>query len=198
MDRRTRSTTANPLKRGADRTRTRLHVAFAVVCALAVVCGVMIGQSVWNHGSGAAEEIARHRHTAMATTTAGTRYVASSGVSGLPATEAAATWHYPANRAHTQTVPVPDGTRKGDAVRVWLDDNGDAAAAPPATVDIAASAIGYGTGALCGIVLAAGAVVFVRLRIVDAHSIKAWEAEWADIEPLWSGRLRPGRGTGDD
>lgn len=110
---------------------------------------------------------------------------------------ATATWHYPSHRAHTETVPVPAGTRNGDTVRVWVDETGSAAAAPPGQADIALNAVGIGAGALAGTVLVGGALVAVRLRIVDARSARAWDSEWAGIEPLWSGRLRPGQGADD-
>ncbi|MFH7597894.1 hypothetical protein WDV06_22710 [Streptomyces racemochromogenes] len=194
----TRHAADNPVRRDADRTRTRLHAAFASACLLAAVCGVLVGRSVWDDGSRAVGATAGHRHTVTATTTAGTAYVAAPRSAGPPLPVAPATWHYPGNRAHAQTVSVPAGTRTGDAVQVWVDDRGDAAPAPPATGDVAVRAIGYGTGVLSGIVLAAGALVAVRLRIVDARSARAWETEWAAIEPVWSGRPRPGHGAGDD
>ncbi|MER6216131.1 Rv1733c family protein [Streptomyces sp. NPDC001272] len=198
MHQRTRRTATNPLRRDADRARTRLRTAFALACLLAAVCGVLVGRAVWDDGSRAAQETARHRHSTTATTTAGTAYVATNRSGVQPLTAAPATWHYPAGTAHEQTVPVPAGTRAGDTVRIWVDDHGDAAPAPPTTSDLAVNAAGYGASVLCGIVLAAGAVVCVGRRIVDAHSAREWEAEWADVEPQWSGRLRPGQGTGDD
>ncbi|MEU8435218.1 hypothetical protein AB0F18_20290 [Streptomyces sp. NPDC029216] len=82
---------------------------------------------------------------------------------------APATWHYPAGTAHEQTIPVPAGSRRGDTVRAWVDDHGDAAPAPPTTSDIAVNTIGLDADALCGIALAADALLFVRLRILDAQ-----------------------------
>jgi hypothetical protein len=190
---------ANPLRRDADRTRTRLHVAFALGCLLAVICGIAVGRAVWADGGRAAAETARHRHSTTATTVGDTTSLADARQPGRPpVTVAPATWDYPAHRPHTQTVPVPAETRKGDTVRVWVDDRGDMAPAPPRSHDLAMNAVGLGTGALCGTVLVVGALVFARLRIVDARSARAWEAEWEEVEPLWSGRLRPGQGAGDD
>ncbi|MFK0258900.1 hypothetical protein [Streptomyces sp. NPDC090445] len=199
MHHRTTGARANPLRRNADRTRTRLHVAFALACLLAVICGIAVGRAVWADGSRAAAEAARHRHATTATTIGDATSLADARQPGrAPLTVAPATWDYPAHRAHTQTVPVPAETRKGDTVRVWVDDRGDVAPAPPRAHDVAMNAVGVGTAALCGIVLAAGALLLVRLRIVDGRSARVWETEWEDVEPLWSGRLRPGQGAGDD
>ncbi|MFB6613053.1 hypothetical protein ACIGFK_16260 [Streptomyces sp. NPDC085524] len=198
MDDRTRGPGNNPLRRKADRTRTRLHAAFAVACLIAVFCGVAVGRSAWTDSSRAAESVARHRHDIQAVTVGRTTYRAGDGPSGTRVTVAPATWRYPVDRAHTGTLPVPVGTREGDTVRVWVDDSGNAADEPPETIEIGLDAFGLGMGALTGILLASGLLVRIGLRIVDARSSRAWEAEWEGVEPLWSGRLRPGQGADDD
>ncbi|MFE3579336.1 Rv1733c family protein [Streptomyces vinaceus] len=175
-----------------------MHAAFALTCLLALAVGFALGRAAWTDGHRTAENIARHRHTVTATTVGETTYRAGDQPSSRPVTVATATWHYPSQRPHTETIPVPAGTRNGGTVRVWVDENGRAATAPPRQADIALNAVGIGAGALAGIVLVGGGLVFTRLLIVDARSTRAWETEWADIEPLWSGRLRPGQGAGDD
>lgn len=198
MYQQTQGTGGNPLRRDADRTRTRMHAAFAVTCLLAVTAGVALGRAAWTDGNRAAEGIARHRHTVTATTVSEAAYRAGDQPSSRPVTVASATWRYPSQRPHTATIPVPAGTRIGDAVRLWVDGTGGAATAPPGKADIALRSVGVGAGAMSGIGLAGSALVVLRLRIVDSRSTRAWESEWASIEPLWSGRLRPGQGTGDD
>ncbi|WP_443053261.1 Rv1733c family protein [Streptomyces sp. NBC_00273] len=198
MHRRKRGTRGNPLRRAADRTRTRMHAAFALTCLLAVIAGLALGRAVWTDGHRAAEDTARHRRTVTATTVGGTTLRAGDRPSSPPLTVATATWYYPAHRTHTEAVPVPAATRSGETVRVWVDDDGRAATAPPDRAHIALNAAAAGAGAMAGTVLVGGALVAVRLRIVDARSGRSWETEWAGIEPLWSGRLRPGQGAGDD
>ncbi|MDD9375834.1 hypothetical protein M8Z33_03945 [Streptomyces sp. ZAF1911] len=198
MHHRTKGTGANPLRRDADRTRTHMHAAFALTCLLALIVGFALGRAAWTDGHRTAEKLASHRYTVTATTVGETGYRAGDQPSSRPVTVAAATWHYPSQRPHTETILVPAGTRRGDTVRLWVDGNGRATAAPPSQADVALNAVGIGTGALAGIVLAGGALVALRLRIVDARSARSWESEWAGIEPLWSGRLRPGQGAGDD
>ncbi|WP_423834491.1 Rv1733c family protein [Streptomyces manipurensis] len=188
----------NPLRRDADRTRTRLRAAFALACLLAVVCGVAVGRTAWTDAGRDAAEIARHRHSVAAVTVGETTHRAGDGPSTRPVTVARATWRDHENRVHTETVPVPVVTRSGDTVRLWVDDAGQAASAPPGTPDIALNAIGLGTGAAGAVALAAGVALYARQRIVDARSARAWEREWESVEPRWSGRLRPGQGAGDD
>ncbi|MFD9101791.1 hypothetical protein ACFVZN_12045 [Streptomyces virginiae] len=198
MEHRTQGRGANPLRRHADRARTRLHAAFALTCLLAVVVGLALARAAWTDGHRTAENVARHRHVVTATTTGETTYRAADQPSSRPVAVATATWHFPSQRPHRATVPVPSGTLKGDTVRVWVDDDGSVAAAPPGRADIALDAVGLGAGAVAGIVLVGGSLVAVCLRTVDARSARDWESEWAGIEPVWSGRLRPGPGAGED
>ncbi|MFJ3974422.1 hypothetical protein [Streptomyces sp. NPDC090021] len=198
MHHRTNGTGANPLRRDVDRTRTRMHAAFALTCLLALVAGFAVGRAAWTDGHHAAVDVARHRHVVTATTVGETAHRTEDRPSSRTVTVATATWHYPAQRPHTETIPVPAGTRKGDTVRVWIDDSGRTADAPPGRADIALNAVALGAAAVAGIVLGGGGLVAVRLRMVDARSARAWESEWAGVEPLWSGRLRPGPGAGDD
>ncbi|WP_051699841.1 hypothetical protein [Streptomyces sp. NRRL F-4474] len=188
---------ANPLRRKADRTRVLLHAAFAVACLLAVVCGIAVGRAVWIDAGHAAETLARHRHVVTATAVDGTSYRTGPRPGDRPVVVAPVTWQYPADRRHADTVPVPAQTRKGDTVAVWVDDRGDAATAPPVTADLALRAFGFGAAALTGGVLLAGALARLGIRLVDARSARAWESEWEEVEPLWTGRLHPGPGADD-
>ncbi|MFF4582665.1 hypothetical protein [Streptomyces sp. NPDC001389] len=197
MDDRRSGPGSNPLRRKADRTRTCLHAVFAVACLVAVLCGVAVGRAAWTDGSRAAESLARHRHEVQAVTVGRTTYRAGDGPSGAPVTVAPVTWHYPVDRGHTGALPVPVGTREGDTVRVWVDDAGNAATAPPGAVEVGMDASGLGMGVFTGILLVSGVLVRFGLRLVDARSSRAWEAEWEGVEPLWSGRLRPGREADD-
>ncbi|MFD8022835.1 hypothetical protein ACFV6G_20715 [Streptomyces lavendulae] len=198
MHHRTPRAADNPLMREADRTRARLRVVLVVACLLAAVCGVAVGRSAWTDSRRAAEEIAAHRHSVRAVAVGESAHRAGTGLTGRPVSVAPVTWQDTAHRLHTQSVPVPAATRHGDTVRLWIDDRGNPAPAPPGAAETALNAIGLGAGASAVGVLAAGALVGARLRGVDRRSARAWEREWENVEPRWSGRLRPGQGTGDD
>ncbi|MFI5640035.1 hypothetical protein ACIA8H_21825 [Streptomyces goshikiensis] len=198
MSHRRPGTEANPLRRGADRTRARLRFTFVAACLLAVICGVAAGRSAWTDGGRAAAAIERHRHSVMAVTVGETTYRAGPEPSTRPVPVAPATWRDTLHRVHKATVPVPASTRNGDTIRLWVDDQGNASTAPPGTALIALNAISFGAGTSAVIALAAGAAVYARLRIVDGRSAQAWESEWESVEPRWSGRLRPGQGSGDE
>ncbi|ATZ28635.1 hypothetical protein ACFZBM_09275 [Streptomyces lavendulae] len=198
MHHRTPRAADNPLRRETDRTRARLRVVLVVACLLAAICGVAVGRSAWTDSRRAAEEIAPHRHSVRAVAVGESVHRAGTGLTGRPVSVAPVTWRDTAHRVHTGSVPVPAATRYGDTVRLWIDDRGNPAAAPPGAAETALNAIGLGAGVSAVGVLAAGAFVGARLRGVDRRSARAWEREWESVEPRWSGRLRPGQGTGDD
>ncbi|NBE50664.1 hypothetical protein GUY60_04325 [Streptomyces sp. YC537] len=175
-----------------------MRAVFVLSCLVAVVAAVLLGRAAWADGERSAVEVARHRHLVTGTTVSETNYQTGGDQSSVPASAATATWHFPASRAHTETVPVPAGTRDGDRVQVWVDDEGREAGPPPDRGDTTLYAVEVGVGTLAGTVLAGGALVVVRLRLLDARSAREWEREWARIEPHWSGRLRPGQGADDD
>lgn len=124
MRQRTRGTGGNPLRRDADRTRTRMHAAFVLTCLLAVIAGVALGRAAWMDGNRAAEDIARHRHTVTATTVSETTYRAGDQPSSRPATVATATWRYPL-RARTRR-PFPFLQEPGTATRSGCGSTGTA------------------------------------------------------------------------
>lgn len=198
MHHRTPRAGGNPLSREADRTRARMRLVLVVAWLLAAICGVAVGRSAWTDSRRAAEEIALHRHSVQAVAVGESTFRAGTGLTGRPVSVAPVTWRDPAHRVHTGRVPVPAVTRHGDTVRLWIDDDGNPASAPPGAAETALNAIGLGAGASAVGVLAAGALTGVRLRSVDRRSAREWEREWESVEPRWSGRLRPGPGTGDD
>ncbi|WP_438316813.1 Rv1733c family protein [Streptomyces sp. HUAS TT3] len=192
-------TGANPLRRGADRARTRWHAVFALACVLAVVCAVVTGLAVQAAGERAAEARARLLHRVKATTVAQPVGPEGARAAGAPAASAHATWRYPDSRVHTGPVPVPPRTPPGKAVTIWVDDAGDVSLSPPRTADaITLDAIAAASGALAAVVLCTGALITVRLRRIEARSLRQWEREWERVEPHWSGRARPEQGADDD
>ncbi|MFD7624891.1 hypothetical protein ACFV7Q_02390 [Streptomyces sp. NPDC059851] len=190
---------ANPLRRGADRARARWHAVFALACVLAVVCAIGVGTAVHAAGERAAEARARILHRITATTVAEPVGPEAVRAAGAPSASARATWRYPGSRVHTGLVPVPPRTPVGEAVAIWVDDAGDVSFRPPRTEEaITLDAIAAAAGTLAAIVLGAGGLVSVRLRRIEAGSLRQWDREWARVEPYWSGRARPEQGADDD
>lgn len=64
--------------------------------------------------------------------------------------------------------------------------------------EAAFAAITVGGTVAALIALTAAAVVHLRLRTIEAHSLSAWERDWKRVEPGWSGRLPTESGADDD
>ncbi|GGY43687.1 hypothetical protein [Streptomyces tanashiensis] len=182
---------------GVPGIRAVRRAAPVLVLAIALICGAVAAGMLWNAGARADRALAAHRHQVQATTTG--RAVDPPAVSRqnvVPRSVAPAVWEYPDDVHRSGTVQVPPRTPQGRTVAVWVDDNG-APARPPATgADRALTALAGGTGAaaVAGAV-GVGVIAAVR-RCAEGGRLAAWEREWEQVEPVWSGRLRRGSGPG--
>nr|WSX48491.1 hypothetical protein OG409_05745 [Streptomyces sp. NBC_00974] len=188
----------NELRRPADRIRRRWNVVLALSFLIALICGIVVTTVVWDAGSRAARETARHRHQTEATTVGAAERAVSHRSGGTARVLAPAGWEYPAAQQHSGTVSVPPGTPAGRTVTIWVDDAGAEAPPPSSGAQRAYTAAVAGAGALSLFALASGALVSLRVRLVETRSLAQWEHEWEAVEPRWSGRPRRERGPGDD
>ncbi|MFF5486364.1 hypothetical protein ACFY7Y_26425 [Streptomyces virginiae] len=188
----------NELRRPADRTRRRWNIAFVLSFLIALSCGVVVTTAVWDAESRTAREAARHRHRIEATTVGAVGRAVSNRSGGTSRTVAPAVWEYPAAHRHSDTISVPFGTPAGRTVTIWVDDAGREAQAPSAEARRVLTAAVAGVGSFTLLALATGAVVRLRLLLVETRSLAQWEHEWEAVEPRWSGRLRREKGPGDD
>ncbi|MFF1511247.1 hypothetical protein [Streptomyces sp. NPDC058326] len=181
-------------------TGTAVRTGLILVCVIALVCGAVAAAMLWNAGAGTAREVAAHRHQVQATTTGRAEDPPlASRQGGGPPSVAPAVWQYPDDVGRSGEVEVPRGTPQGRSVTVWVDDRGRPARPPDSTADLALTALAGGTAA-AGAVAASGAGVLALVRRrSEGHRLAAWEREWEQVEPLWSGRLRRGTnpGSGD-
>ncbi|WP_330328843.1 Rv1733c family protein [Streptomyces sp. NBC_00536] len=187
----------NPLRRAADRTRTRWLAAFRLFLLVAVVCGVAAGTAVRDAEARTAQAEALHRHRVSAMTTDQADRVLSGRFSNTRTAMAQASWEYPASHRHTARILVPDGTPAGGAVTLWVDDTGQVTPAPRPDAEVVSTAVAAGAAVSGLLALSAGGLVWFKLRCVDADCLNAWDRAWEDIEPRWSGRLRSEPGAND-
>ena len=83
---------------------------------------------------------------------------------------------------------VPAGTRRGDAVDLWLDARGRTVAPPPGAAAVRQHSVAVGicaTGVTAGIVLLARTAL--RRKVVQRR-LGEWERAWARTGPEWTGR----------
>ncbi|MFE1949662.1 hypothetical protein ACFW9D_04245 [Streptomyces sp. NPDC059524] len=172
------------------------------VLMIALVCGVVAAVALWRADGQAQSQRAAHLHhvTAVTTAAAGTLPEPGSRYGVQPRSVVPARWEQPAGVPRAGKIDVPLGTGKGATVPLWVDDTG-APAQPPGTV------AGRALGALSGgalVTATAGLTMLGCLRLArrrtERHLLAAWEREWEEVEPVWSGRPRRdcGPDTGED
>ena len=85
-------------------------------------------------------------------------------------------------------VPVTGRLPVGGTMRLWVDRDGRVMPAPFTQTD----AVVIGTTAGIGIAALGAAVLtsmwFGLRRLLDARNSVAWDHEWTQVEPVWSGR----------
>ncbi|WP_128978456.1 Rv1733c family protein [Streptomyces roseicoloratus] len=173
------------------------RAALILVLATALICGAVAAGILWTAGARADRELAAHRHQVQAITTGRAEDPPVASRQGAkPRSVAPAVWEYPDDVRRSGTVDVPPRTPQGRTLTIWVDDRGSPARPPGSTADLALTALVGGT-AVAGAVVASGAglLTLVRRRC-EGRRLAAWEREWEQVEPVWSGRLRRGSGPG--
>ncbi|MFD8208872.1 hypothetical protein ACFV2S_21060 [Streptomyces sp. NPDC059695] len=165
----------------------------------ALICGVLAAGLLWYAGARADRELAVHRHRVQATTTGPAREPPAAARFGMkPQAVAPAVWEQPVHVRRSGSIYVPPRTPQGRAVPIWVDDAGVPARPPGSAADRALTSLsgGFAVGGVIG-VTGAGVVLLVRRR-AEGRRLAAWEREWEQVEPVWSGRPRRGSGAGSD
>ncbi|MFF9011672.1 hypothetical protein ACF09C_01690 [Streptomyces sp. NPDC014870] len=183
-----------PLAKGS-----RGRAAYVLVLIVALVCGAVAAGMLWNAGARTDRELAAHRHQVKATTTGPAKDPPAADRYGTqPQALAPAVWEQPAHVSRTGTIHVPPRTPQGRTVTIWVDDAGTPARPPGSAADRAFTSLSGGIAAAGAVgVTGAGVVLLVR-RQGEGHRLAAWEREWEQVEPVWSGRLHRGSDAGGD
>ncbi|HVL85149.1 MAG TPA: hypothetical protein VM367_12805 [Pseudonocardia sp.] len=177
------------LLRPTDRARQVIRRAEILLGAVAVLLAVLVGSAV--HAS----ELERARAGSAlgpvpAVLLEASPFPAQAHVMGAPV-PVAARWTAPDGTPRTGRLWAEPGLPAGATVPVWVDGHGLRADAPlsPAMARLGGWLAGIGTAVGCGILLL-GLAGLAR-RVLDVADDRRWSAEWARIEPRWSGRVPP-------
>jgi hypothetical protein len=184
----------NPLLRRADRARSCLVLlgllAIVTVLALCWLPGLIVQQM--EHAETARQAPHRHQVTAVAVTDS----IASDDpqpFAGATGYQTALGWTYPAGHPHRLAVETPQAERTGAATKLWVDDNGAPVPPPRTASDITMDAMWTSGSALLGEAMLGVGLVAVCRAALHRRAQLAWEREWAQVEPRWTGRA--GRST---
>lgn len=179
----------NPLRRTTDRVQAAVRLAVLVLLVTAVpLAGIVAGRAV-AHVAGQqsrAAQAADHQISAVLTQAApadGIVYPHTAvHVAWTPAR-----WTAPDGAARSGKILAPAGAPKGSRVQVWTDASGTLTD-PPAGDGVVAGlvVISVALTSLAVIYVLVGIQALVR-RVLDRRRMKAWDAEWRAIGPLWNG-----------
>ena len=171
----------NELRRGSD----RLEVAvlwFALLTSLLMMpIGAAIGTSAARAELDQSAETRSSGSTVMATTVDAVPVNPASSIAvSMPAP---ATWTDTTGGPHTVIVQVPQGTRAGSVVKVWLDRDGNPVEPPRPSGVIALYGAIVGIGVfVCGLAGIWFVVALVR-AVLDRWRYTRWQNEWRKVAP---------------
>lgn len=99
-------------------------------------------------------------------------------------------WTAPDGHRHQGVIPVPDGTRAGSHVRLWVNAAGLWAGPPLSRT----AALVRGVEAAVAVPLALAAVLFclgcVVMGVLERQRLTAWETAWTWVGPQWTRQFR--------
>lgn len=189
---------AGPLRRPVDRCMSRSLVVVWLAVVLSVVGAGMAAVALYGSAATEAGRAADRLHRVPAVVRS-EPVQADLSASGSPAGgyRAQATWTYPAGHTVTNEAPVPVTAGPGSRVQVWVDDAGRAMDGPRSTTDIVATTGFLVLGGWAAVLLACAVTYGVRRSRLQARAEEEWQADWAVVEPTWTGRAGGRNGAAD-
>lgn len=182
----------NPLARGLDRVESTAVILVALLALVLVPVMLTLGSLTYANLTEQSEQQARTRHETVAVLIrdAPAMSVSYRGEAVNTKAKVAARWWLPDGTSRTGSMDADYGSKAGTEVPVWLDESGNVVAPPLSAVDSVTTAA---LVAVCGWLTAVGLLAFVCWgvhRVFDRRRYRAWEAEWARVEPDWHHRAR--------
>jgi hypothetical protein len=180
---------AGPLKRGSDRLQVLARVLLVITLLTAVPIALAVVTAAHSQGQAvaAAEAADRHQVTAMLLDDAA--LPADAGIADPGTMTATVSWTGPSGNARKGVVAVPREARAGSTVTIWIGRDGDVARRPASPSDVAAEATGLGLVILMAISLVATLAYLAFRKLLDRSRLRRWAAEWAVVEPVWTGKV---------
>jgi hypothetical protein len=180
---------SGPLKRTSDRLEflARVVLTSVLLCAVAVALAVATASYTQGRSEVATQAAEREQVVAELLDDAAAQERGSEGVSDVA--RATAVWTAPSGVERTAAISVPAAARAGSALTIWVDQNGDRTTRPLSTGDVVGWTVGMALLTYLGIAMVAvGAYRLFRTQL-DRSRSRRWAAEWAVVEPKWTGKV---------
>lgn len=179
---------ADRLRRTASRWEDVLSVGLGLLVAIGLLVAWLAGSSAHDRvlERGATEAAERTAVEAVVTERATSVADVQSGQQALTVS-----WTAPDGSARTGGTSLPGMYQVGDRLTVWVGPDGQLTPPPSTPTDAVtvAGAAGFMTLVVWGVALVG--VGHLGFRWTGRRFARAWELDWADVEPQWSGRRTP-------
>jgi hypothetical protein len=182
----------NPLARGVDRAEGTVVLLFVLLALVLVPVMLTLGSLTYASFAAESEQQDRTRHETVAVLTedAPAASMSTRGTVDGGKSKVAARWQLPDGTTRTGRVDADNGSKAGAEVSVWLDESGNPVDRPMSTADVVSAGV---LVAVSGWLAAVGLLALASWglhRALDRRRYRAWEAEWARVEPDWHDRSR--------
>jgi hypothetical protein len=173
-------------RRPCDRLEDVVAWLLASVLFAAAIAAVLVGARTHADVLEMARVQAAERTPVMATVTRDAPSLAGGDTTVI----APVRWTGNDGVARVGDAQMPIGLTAGDTVPIWVDRSNRVVGKPVGPADAVIAGACYGA-ALFAVVAAALLAVWKGLRRwILARNCARWEREWAQVEPIWSGRRR--------
>jgi hypothetical protein len=176
---------ADRLRRTAARWEDVLAVGLGLLAAIGLLVAWLAGSAA--HGAvlerGAVEAAERTPVPAVVTERAATMGDLHTGQQALTVA-----WTAPDGSARTAGTSLPGLYDVGDPITVWTGPAGDLTTQPSTAADALTVGVAAGLMTVVGWGVLLLGVGYAGFRATAARFARAWELDWATVEPRWSGR----------
>jgi hypothetical protein len=177
----------NPLARRMDRWEGRTLILAVLVALLLLPVMLVLGSLTYAAAVAKGEQQARTRHQVVATLTEDAPApTAGAWGNATGSFSVRATWRLPDGSAHTGLVRADDGLGSGARVPIWVDRQGRGTDAPVTSADAGAAAATIAASGWLAVVGVLALAQFGLHRLFGRRRHRAWEREWAQVEPGWN------------
>jgi hypothetical protein len=180
---------SGPLKRTSDRLELLARVVLTTVLLSAVAIALAVATASYTQGRSEATAQAAERHQVRAELLADAS-VPKDGSGSVPdAARAPAVWTAPSGVKRTAAISVPVRAKAGSTQAIWIDRIGDRTTRPLSSGDVVGETVGTALLTYLGISMVAIGAYRLFCMQLDRSRSRRWAAEWAVVEPKWTGKV---------
>jgi hypothetical protein len=176
---------SGPLKRGSDRLQFLARVLLALLLLTSVPVSLAVATATYTDGLAEAADQATNRHR----TTAVLLEDASASSDGSAGSRARVTWSTARGGTQEALLRVPPEATEGASVTIWVDREGDLTDPPLTSHDAGGAAVASGILTFLSVATVLTLLYEGSRLLLDRGRARRWAADWAVIEPIWTGKV---------